>query len=275
MSASGSTPPQSPPADILPTYEETLAARKHYHLKYPQVLSRSVQAVDTDTQQVICTKKVKGLTPAVQQFLDATGKLLWTCHRNMQGFELVFSRTIEMPPPPPPPESLAPMYEELAEPVDGPAYYDDDIGTTSQLDSKPLEYISTESSPPPPPPAYEESENTQKITLTSLYPLPFMYSFTYPGDLQLKWVRNSEAKNPAVVSREQPWTAFTCVDKTTGRLLAEVVRYSKKDSELGTLVVHGEMDREMEVFLVVSAIPVVEEYPVRHLRYSSMSTIPV
>ncbi|KAJ1959697.1 hypothetical protein GGI12_004201 [Dipsacomyces acuminosporus] len=286
----------------LPTYEETIesATRKRYTLKYPQLMSRTVHAIDTDTGTVAYAKKVKGLTPSRMQIFKgsnttASSALAWDCRRELHGFELVFTRRVDMPPPPP--ISLAPAFshahnsgrntpasdsnhaEAFAvresncsnEPLDD----DDDIGTTARLlDNKPAdenrEYLHKENDDAPPP-AYEESEATseQEIMLKSTYPFPFIYDFTFPDPQgeKLRWLHNQEAKNPSSVSQERPWTAFMCVDRSTGRLLAEVVHYTKKDSSLGTLIVHGDLDPDLHEFLIASAIPVIEEYPVRHLRY--------
>ncbi|KAJ1796966.1 hypothetical protein LPJ59_003429 [Coemansia sp. RSA 2399] len=289
--------------DLLPTYEETLesAVRKKYTLKYPQLISRTVHASDSETGELAVQKKVKGLLGTKLEFRgNASDQLLWSCRRERQGFELVFSRKVDSlsplsPPPPLPP--VTPL--EDAPPFSAPSDEEEeeqpsvvsDCLLRDQADNKPAdddrEYIHRENDQPPP--AYEESalNANQEIRLTSSYPFPFRYDFEFPlassssnspvaeereegeglAQTKLRWLRNQEAKNPSAVSESNPWTAFSCVERPSGRMLAEVVHYSTNESALGTLVIHGELDPDLHTFLVVSAIPVIEEYPVRHLEH--------
>ncbi|KAJ1662124.1 hypothetical protein IW140_004994 [Coemansia sp. RSA 1813] len=283
--------------DSLPTYEETLesAVRKKYTLKYPQLISRTVHAVDSESGELAAQKRVKGLLGTKLEFYKGTGgQLLWSCRRERQGFELVFTRQVASPlPPPPPPISLeappfgTPSNEEEEETIAEQLLPMADGFLRDQADNKPAddsrEYIHRENDQPPP--AYEESapNATQEIRLTSPYPFPFRYDFEFPtpsssssvdgeerenlAQTKLRWLRNQEAKNPSAVTTNNPWTAFACVERPSGRLLAEVVHYSAGESSLGTLVIHGELDPDLHTFLIVSAIPVVEEYPVRHIEY--------
>ncbi|KAJ2552254.1 hypothetical protein EV175_003389 [Coemansia sp. RSA 1933] len=290
----------NPTTDLLPTYEETLesAVRKKYTLKYPQLISRTVHAIDSESGELAVQKKVKGLLGTKLEFLRNTSdQLLWSCRREKQGFELVFTRQVDSlppPPPPPPPPPIISMDE-------APPFSDEEEHSVvndsllrDQADNKPAdddrEYIHRENDQPPP--AYEESAHStnQEIRLTSSYPFPFRYDFKFPtalptsspvaveergdeddrGELaqtKLRWLRNQEAKNPSAVSANNPWTAFSCVERPSGRMLAEIVHYTTTESALGTLVIHGDLDPDLHTFLIVSAIPVVEEYPVRHLEH--------
>ncbi|KAJ2505831.1 hypothetical protein GGI11_006862 [Coemansia sp. RSA 2049] len=329
-------------SDSLPTYEETLesAERKRYLLKYPQLISRTVQAVALDDDEpggasnggtVAVQKKVKGLMGTKMEFRtgDHHGhlqELLWSCRRERHGFELVFSRQQEplVPTSPLLPFSPAPPFsartndvqeEEEEEEVEEERriHVPDDCLIPERTDNKPAdddrEYIHRENDQPPP--AYEESAQEagaaageeQVVRLASSYPFPYRFDFEFPARLldsdpsplmeisnssssrsntdngssngagvhlaqtRLRWQRNQEAKNPESVSADNPWAAFSCIERSSGRLLAEVVHYSRSETALGTLVVYGDLDPDLHAFLIVSAIPVVEEYPVRHLEY--------
>ncbi|KAJ2403259.1 hypothetical protein GGI23_000051 [Coemansia sp. RSA 2559] len=294
--------PTTTTTDLLPTYEETLesAVRKKYTLKYPQLISRTVHANDSETGELVVQKKAKGLLGKELEFRrNANDQLLWSCRREKQGFELVFTRKVDSlsplsQPPPPPPitplEDAPPFSVPSEEEEEQPSVVRDSL-LRDQADNKPAdadrEYIHRENDQPPP--AYEEStlNANQEIRLTSSYPFPFRYDFEFPlasspstspvaeereegeglTQTKLRWLRNQEAKNPSAVSESNPWTAFSCVERPSGRMLAEVVHYSTSESALGTLVIHGELGPDLHTFLVVSAIPVVEEYPVRHLEH--------
>ncbi|KAJ1849373.1 hypothetical protein LPJ70_000513 [Coemansia sp. RSA 2708] len=263
----------------LPTYEETLEAlpRKRYVLKHLQMLSRTVHAVDLETGEPAFSKKLKGLSSSKMLFYGRGSVPIWSCRREQQGFELVFSRRVE----------------QLVRPIVDDAQFDrvsesppasDGIATDSAanlLDNKPAEdnreYIHRENDDAPP--AYEESDpaTEQQVRLTCSEPFPFVYDFTLPGSASdsgssadssgHRWLRNQEVKNPNTISPERPWTEFMCVERATGRMLAEVVHYAKKETHLGTLIVSGDLEPDQHEFLVVSAIPVVEEYPIRHLAH--------
>ncbi|KAJ2099102.1 hypothetical protein GGI09_002956, partial [Coemansia sp. S100] len=217
----------------LPSYEETVLTtpRKRYQLLYPQLISRTVHAIDLDTRQVSYVKRVRGLSSTKTQYY-ASDRLVWTCRREQNGFELVFTR---------------PSSEPLEEPPPPPIEEDMEVGSTDNLrDNKPT------AMPPPAredlsavlPPAYQESEALE-ITLRSQYPFPFMYEFQFTRDL-LRWQRTAEAEG----------VMFTCVEKSSGRLLAEI---SSSSTGLGTLAVYDLGFRHE--FLVVSAVAVLEEYP--------------
>ncbi|KAJ1645276.1 hypothetical protein LPJ64_003115 [Coemansia asiatica] len=162
---------------------------------------------------------------------------------------------------------------------------DDVIGTTEALlDNKGEAAMASEYPQPlqehddvPPPPAYQENEanshDQYQVRLISICPFPFVYDFEFSGSSQdgrLRWIRNHEEKSSAQ-QQEGPWSAFLCIERTSGRVLAEVVLKSKRDSGLGTLVIHGDLDPDMHEFLVVSAIAVVEEYPVRQASFLSQT----
>ncbi|KAJ2814036.1 hypothetical protein H4S07_000205 [Coemansia furcata] len=229
----------APNEELLPTYEETLSAtpRKRYQLVYPQLISRTVHAIDQDTRQVALVKRVRGLSSTKTQYY-AHNRLLWTCLREQQGFELVFTQDSEPPPPPPPP------IEDM------------EVGSADHLHDM-------KAAAPPPrdplgPPAYQETE-AMEVRLVSQQPFPFAYEFRYPpGDPQvLRWQRAAEPKQS-----HEGWTMYTCMEKGSGRLLAEITA----GTGLGTLVVHGDVGARREM-LVVTAIAVTEEYPVRRLSY--------
>ncbi|KAI9506519.1 hypothetical protein BX070DRAFT_1893 [Coemansia spiralis] len=126
------------------------------------------------------------------------------------------------------------------------------VGTP--CDDKPAdsrEYLHRENDAPPP--VYEDN---REVRLESIYPFPFRYDFEFL-DTKLRWMRNPEAKSPGAC-------LFSCVERPNGRVMAEV---RGSDDSLGTVIVHGDLDADLHEFLVVSAIPVIEEYPVRHLEY--------
>ncbi|KAJ2659330.1 hypothetical protein IWW48_003573 [Coemansia sp. RSA 1200] len=323
-------------SDSLPTYEETLesAVRKRYLLKYPQLISRTVQAITLDDDEpsggsggtVAVQKNVKGFLGTKMEFRtgdhNRLQELLWSCKRERHGFELVFSRQQEpmLPTSPLLPFSPAPPFsartndvqeeeeEEEEVEVERRIHVPDDCLIPERTDNKPAdddrEYIHRENDQPPP--AYEESAQEagsageeQVVRLVLSYPFPYRFDFEFPARLdsdssplmeinssnndnnsnngrgagvhlaqtRLRWQRNQEAKNPESVSADNPWAAFSCIERSSGRLLAEVVHYSRSETALGTLVVYGDLDSDLHAFLIVSAIPVVEEYPVRHLEY--------
>ncbi|KAJ2772347.1 hypothetical protein IWQ57_001805 [Coemansia nantahalensis] len=285
--------------DDLPTYEETVetAPSKRYTLRHPQLASPAVHAVDTDTGDVAYSTYVRGVVPPQTEFHagDRRGaRPLWRCTRERDGLELVFSRQVELLPPPPPlsASGLFGQQQQLngADQVDNdapaaPAPEGDGLATDSAAnlyDNKPAaddrEYIHQENDDAPP--AYEESDGGAELVvrLTSVELLPFAFDFVMPegrsgteacgaeGPGQLRWLRSQEAKNPDAISPGHPWTAFMCVERTTGRLLARVVYYSEHEhDQLGTLLIHGDPAPEEHEFLVVSAIAVVEEYTLRGL----------
>ncbi|KAJ2161046.1 hypothetical protein GGF46_001793 [Coemansia sp. RSA 552] len=300
-----------PGEDLLPSYEETLetAPRKQYTLRRTHTMSRTVQAVERDTERVAYTKKTKMLPSSRLLFFagDRQSSPLWTCKRERHGLELVFSRRIESPMvPPPPPLPLAnalPHDEPSPPPVDEEPGVDygaaagsaDGIALDSaanMYDNKPAEtnreYLHRENDDAPP--AYAESDpgTEQQVRLVSTDPFPFAYDFTLPGisgpagssagsvdvpehssvessdgHSRHRWLRNHETKNPGAISADRPWSEFMCVEQGTGRLLAEVVHYTRPSPGLGTLVIHGDLDPDQHEFLVISAIAVVEEYPLR------------
>ncbi|KAI9479177.1 hypothetical protein LPJ78_001287 [Coemansia sp. RSA 989] len=281
--------------DALPTYEETLEAapRKRYILKHPQLLSRTIHAVDLDTNKLAYSKKMKGLSSSKMVFFKENNTVpVWSCKRERQGFELVFSRPNRQPIHPldqpllPPDEDQYSIHisESNSDIVNGIAT---DAGA-NLLDNKPVddnrEYIHRENDAPPP--AYEESDPAaeQQVKLTSTDPFPFAYDFTLPGSIsnesssagscQHRWLRNQEVKNPDIISPERPWSEFMCIEQSTGRMLAEVVHYSKKEPHLGTLIVNSDLEPDQHEFLVISALPVVEEYPVRHISAINISDSP-
>ncbi|KAJ2752390.1 hypothetical protein GGI19_003863 [Coemansia pectinata] len=199
----------------LPTYEETLSTtpRKRYRILYPQVISRTVHAIDLDNSQVSYVKRVRGLSSTKTQYY-ASDRLVWTCRREQNGFELVFTRPssepLEEPPPPPPPPPPPAMGEEM------------EVGSADNLrDNKPT--IPPVAEDLAAPPAYQENEALE-IRLRSQYPFPFIYEFQFPRDT-LRWQRTAEAEG----------VMFTCVEKSSGRLLAEITSSS---TGLGTLVVY-------------------------------------
>ncbi|KAJ2453277.1 hypothetical protein EV183_002334 [Coemansia sp. RSA 2336] len=281
--------------DALPTYEETLEAapRKRYILKHPQLLSRTMHAVDLDTNKLAYSKKMKGLSLSKMVFFKESSTVpVWSCKRERQGFELVFSRPNRQPIPPLDQPLLPPDEDQYSIHIsESNSDIGSDIATdtgTSLLDNKPVddnrEYIHRENDAPPP--AYEESDPAaeQQVKLTSTDPFPFAYDFTLPGSTsnesssgggcQHRWLRNQEVKNPDIISPERPWSEFMCIEQSTGRMLAEVVHYSKKEPHLGTLIVNSDLEPDQHEFLVISALPVVEEYPVRHIAAINISESP-
>ncbi|KAJ1718556.1 hypothetical protein LPJ61_006570 [Coemansia biformis] len=286
------------------------ASHKRYTLRHPQLASPTVHAVDADSGAVAYSRHVRGLVPPQTEFYvgDRRGAPpAWRCAREREGLELVFSRQIEPPPPPPLSASAAAQLgrqldgSQLADSTHaGPGADSDGIATDSAAnlyDSKPAtddrEYILQENDDAPP--AYEESDQgaEQQVRLTSTEPLPFALDFSLPEDRagsggggggdeggsgggaddsrgRFRWLRNHEAKNADVISPERPWTAFMCVERANGRLLAEVVHYSEVERDLGTLVVHGDLGSDQHDFMIVSAIAVVEEYPLRCLAHADL-----
>ncbi|KAJ2349327.1 hypothetical protein IWW50_005819 [Coemansia erecta] len=271
-----------------PTYEETLETllRKRYILKRPQILSRTVHAVDVDTGKQAYTKKMKGLSSSKMLFYaHGDTDVVWSCKREQQGFELVFSRRVGQAVEP---ELLPDTEYQGSGGPEGQVGANDGLATDTAanlLDNKPVdasrEYIHRENDDAPP--AYEESDpaTEQQVRLVSTDPIPFAYDFTLPGTTTAgdrsssstadgsthRWLRNPEVKNANTISPERPWTEFMCVESTTGRMLAEVVHYAKREPHMGTLIISGDLEPGQHEFLVVSAIPVVEEYPARHLAH--------
>lgn len=278
--ANGST------SDALPSYEDSVEqTRLKYQLKYPKLISRAVHATSLRTGKLVVVKRVKGLTQSKSQFYRATGEEgegeeeTWSCKRERDGYELIFTKPRnppdEFPPPPLPPP---PPLEEP--PISLPSFEAAPAEETVLVDNKPAddsrEYVHQENDMPPPP-AYDESDapsrrNDLRIVLKSPHPHPFVYDFAYPlGDeaLELSWVRNLEAKNQTIVSPQHPWAAFRCVDKQSGRPLAEILYTTAKDPSLGTLVINDMEEMEpLAEFLLVSGIAISEEYPVRQIPLS-------
>ncbi|KAJ1947036.1 hypothetical protein GGF37_000720 [Kickxella alabastrina] len=211
----------------------------------------------------------------------AAGSLMWSCQRERQGFELVFTRPCASEPqsrsrPASALESTLIPPSPAAPDVLMPDLVEDDIGTQILLDNKEAEQQQQQNTreyrnEEAPPPAYEENEpnRLEEIRLISTNPFPFTYDFTFPEDQgnRLRWTRNQEAKDAGEVSEERPWREFVCVERLTGRMLAEVVRRKKRDPTLGTLVIHGDLDPGLHELLVFSAVTVIEEYPMRCLAY--------
>ncbi|KAJ1827351.1 hypothetical protein LPJ73_008794, partial [Coemansia sp. RSA 2703] len=164
--------------DELPTYEETVMFRKHYQLRYPQLLSRTVHAVDSDQAHPAYIKRAHGLSTSRSTYyaVDAGGseRAVWRCRRERQGFELVFTRAGEQRR-----EESVQREENVADVADleeeaqeaeeeelmDAGAVDDIIGTTEAL----LDNKTGDHPPPlpprqPPPPAYEESEQSPEHT---------------------------------------------------------------------------------------------------------------
>ncbi|KAJ2785609.1 hypothetical protein H4R18_000425 [Coemansia javaensis] len=286
----------------LPTYEETLetVVRKRYRLERPDAAGPTVHAVDADTGRIAYRKAARGPAPGQAVFYAGGGEgqgcpaPAWSCVRERDGLELVFSRQVDSPPLPPPLSASSGMqFGQHAEPPAAAAAAGDGIATDSAAnlyDNKPAEdsreYIHQENDDAPP--AYEESDPgaEQQVRLTSAEPFPFAFDFSLPDSTAQdggassgraqgggqQWLRNQEAKNPETVAPDRPWTEFMCVERADGRLLAEVIHVSaQQDRGLGTLVVHGDLDPDKHEFLVVSAIAVAEEYPARCLAYPAQA----
>ncbi|PIA16395.1 hypothetical protein COEREDRAFT_8515 [Coemansia reversa NRRL 1564] len=319
-----SNAPSTQVADVeeLPTYEETLETelRKQYLLRPSASASRTVLAVDTDTDRVAYSKTMKAGSSSCSKmiFFDGNSRAgslpIWSCRREKHGFELVFSRKLGSPALSPPLASLLPQLTASAQRIHQEQQSDhdhqqqqtsveaecNDIATDTAAniyDNKPAadnrEYIHRENDDAPP--AYEESDPgaEQQIRLRSTEAFPFYFDFTLPDsdngstdtssatdssrvsecdstsgdDSRHRWLRNHEAKNLDSVSSAHPWTAFMCVERANGRMLAEIIHHSKEMSDLGTLIVHGDLAPDQHEFLVISAIPVVEEYLVRYMNH--------
>ncbi|KAJ2083783.1 hypothetical protein H4R24_000554 [Coemansia sp. RSA 988] len=311
-------------AEELPTYEETLetAPRKRYILRPSTSTPRTVMAIDADTDRIVYRKTMAAETSSCPKmiFLDGDSRdnslPIWSCRRERDGFELVFSRQLGSPTLPPP--TLSPLPQRIASthrihqvqqsdqelrPQQLQTSVEterNDIATNSAAniyDNKPVadnrEYIHRENDDAPP--AYEESDPgaEQQIRLRSAEAFPFYFDFTLPAsdssstdsgsiadssrvsecdvtsddDSKHRWLRNHEAKNPDSVSSAHPWTAFMCVERANGRMLAEIIHHSREMSDLGTLIVHGDLALDQHEFLVISAIPVAEEYLIRYMNH--------
>ncbi|KAJ2780044.1 hypothetical protein GGI15_003683 [Coemansia interrupta] len=271
--------------DDLPTYEETVSFRKRYVLRYPQVLSRTVHAVDSDLGRTAFLKRTHGLSTSRSTYYMVGGggnggvgeeREVWRCRRERQGFELVFTAAGRSADDDDGDgdEREAVVQEEEEEAVEeeemaDTGAVDDIIGTTQALlDSKPGDMAAPEATAPPrqlpPPPAYAESEEhhatlcpSPTVILHAPSPMPFIYDFelrSHGRDGRLRWQHGEAAKGAA---------EFCCVERASGRVLAEIVQEA---GGLGTLVLHGrDLPMEVHGFLVVSAIAVAEEYPVRQV----------
>ncbi|KAJ1757042.1 hypothetical protein GGH19_000378 [Coemansia sp. RSA 1807] len=261
-----------------PTYEETLETwhRKRYELRRPHVLTRTVHAIDLDTGTLAYNRKMAGLLSSKMQFYSGTEPTpVWSCRRERDGFELVFSRKCSTSAPPLVQPDVSESTTEASHSVDT----NDGIATDAAanlIDNKPAddtrEYIHRENDDAPP--AYEESDpaTEQIVRLVSRDAFPFVFDFAWPSHSGSappthQWLRNQEDKTPEIISPERPWSEFMCVERATGRMVAEVVHYRHQDPHLGTLVICGDLEPDQHEFLVVSAIPVVEEYPIRHLAH--------
>ncbi|KAJ2223381.1 hypothetical protein IWW45_008360 [Coemansia sp. RSA 485] len=281
----GNAPPPDPPnqqhqqQEALPSYEETIETQfqKRYTLRYPQVFTRTVHAIDTDTRRLAYVKKARGFnTGSRSQYYNDMERLLWCCSRERNGLELVFSREAV--------SDNTDVLDDSGQQVEEREEYvgiDDVIGTTEALlDNKGegiviTEYVNLSHINEDGPPAYQESEGSSghdgyQVRLISVAPFPFIYDFEFPGSSQdgrLRWIRNHQEEEKSQNGQQHAWTAFSCIERTTGRTLAEIVLKSQRDSGLGTLVIHGDLDPDMHEFLVVSAIAVVEEYPVRQVEF--------
>ncbi|KAJ1722683.1 hypothetical protein LPJ53_002941 [Coemansia erecta] len=310
--------PVSPEADELPTYEETVSFRKRYALRYPQLLSRTVHAVDSDLGRAVYAKRMHGLSTNRSTYYALPGgggdggggggaamdeRVIWRCQRRRQGFELVFTREREEDGEREERERQACVEEEaeaeaeteiaeeeVDELVDVGAV-DDIIGTTQALlDTKPGDTAPPDIPPPPPPPparqppppAYAESEahpsgpTSETVVLISPVPTPFTYDFelrSHGRNGRLRWTlqRQQQQQQRLGGAAKRGTVEFCCIERASGRVLAEIV--AAEDSavgaaaaSLGTLVLHGrDLPRGVHEFLVVSAIAVAEEYPVRQV----------
>ncbi|KAJ2807402.1 hypothetical protein H4R20_001302 [Coemansia guatemalensis] len=324
-SSSNAAPAQIADTEELPTYEETLetAPRKRYLLRPSPSASRTVLAVDVDTDRIVYSKTVAAGPSSCPKMIFLEGDSrdgslpIWSCRREKDGFELVFSRQLGSPALPPPSLSPLPQLTASAQRIhqeQQTAHEQqqqqsqtsveaerNDIATDSAAniyDNKPVadnrEYIHRENDDAPP--AYEESDPgaEQQLRLRSPEAFPFYFDFTLPAadngstdsssitdsssrasvcdstsddDSRHRWLRNLEAKNPDSVSSSHPWTAFMCVERANGRMLAEIIQYSREMPDLGTLIVHGDLAPDQHEFLVISAIPVVEEYLIRYMKH--------